>query len=39
MTQNVIQEAGGASALADSSVAPGQIDVTARVTVSFELTQ
>jgi len=39
MTQNVIQELGGASALADSSVAPGQIDVTARVTVSFELTQ
>jgi len=39
MTQNVIQEVGGASALADSSVAPGQIDITARVTVSFELTQ
>ncbi len=39
MTQNVIQEVGGASALADSSVAPGQIEVTARVTVSFELTK
>jgi len=38
MTQNVIQEVGGVSVLADSSVAPGQIDVTARVTVSFELT-
>jgi uncharacterized protein len=39
MTQNVIQEVGGASALADSSVAPGQIEITARVTVSFELTK
>ena len=39
MTQNTIQEVGGASALADSSVAPGQIDVTARVTVVFELTK
>ncbi|MBN1137352.1 MAG: SIMPL domain-containing protein [Anaerolineae bacterium] len=39
MTQNVIQEVGGASTLADSSVAPGQIEVTARVTVSFELTK
>lgn len=39
MTQNVIQEVGGASALADSSVAPGQIEVTARVTVSFEITK
>ena len=39
MTQNVIQEVGGASALADSSVAPGQIEVTARVAVTFELTK
>jgi uncharacterized protein len=39
MTQNTIQEVGGAPALADSSVAPGQIDVTARVTVVFELTK
>jgi uncharacterized protein YggE len=39
MSQNVIQEAGGVSAIADSSVAPGQIDVNARVTVSFELTK
>jgi uncharacterized protein YggE len=39
MTQNVIQEAGGASVLADSSVAPGQISVNARVSVSFELTK
>jgi uncharacterized protein len=37
MSQNVIQELGGASLLADSSLAPGQIKVTARVTVSFEL--
>lgn len=39
MSQNVIQEAGGAAALADSSVAPGQIKVNARVSVTFELTQ
>ncbi len=38
MSQNVIQEAGGASALADGSVAPGQIKVNARVSVTFELT-
>ena len=37
MSQNVIQEAGGASFLADSSVAPGQIRVNARVSVTFEL--
>jgi hypothetical protein len=37
LSQNVIQEAGGASLLADSSVAPGQIKVTARVAVSFQL--
>jgi uncharacterized protein YggE len=38
MSQNVIQEAGGAAALADSSVAPGQINVNAHVSVTFELT-
>jgi uncharacterized protein YggE len=38
MNQNVIQELGGVSVLADSSVAPGQISVNARVSVSFELT-
>jgi uncharacterized protein YggE len=37
MNQNVIQEAGGAAVLADSSVAPGQISVNARVSVTFEL--
>lgn len=37
MSQNVIQEAGGAAALADSSLAPGQISVNARVSVTFEL--
>ncbi|MGC9334075.1 MAG: SIMPL domain-containing protein, partial [Anaerolineae bacterium] len=39
MSQNVIQEAGGAGLLADSSLAPGQIKVTARVSVSFELSK
>jgi uncharacterized protein YggE len=37
MSQNVIQELGGASYLADSAVAPGQINVNARVSVTFEL--
>jgi uncharacterized protein YggE len=37
MTQNVIQEMGGASFLADSTVAPGQINVNACVSVTFEL--
>jgi hypothetical protein len=37
MSQNVIQEVGGASFLADSSVAPGQIRVNARISVTFEL--
>jgi hypothetical protein len=37
MSQNVIQELGGASYLADSTVAPGQIKVNARVSVTFEL--
>ena len=39
MTQNVIQEVGGAGFLADSSIAPGQINVNARVSVTFELTK
>jgi uncharacterized protein YggE len=39
MSQNVIQEVGGVSVLADSSVAPGQINVNARVSVTFELTR
>lgn len=38
MSQNTIQEIGGVSALADSSVAPGQIGVSARVSVTFEIT-
>jgi uncharacterized protein YggE len=37
MAQNVIQEVGGASPLGDGSIAPGQITVNARVTLSFEL--
>lgn len=38
MAQNVIQEADGAAWTADGSVAPGQISVNARVTVTFEFT-
>ncbi|HSJ55246.1 MAG TPA: SIMPL domain-containing protein [Anaerolineae bacterium] len=38
MTQNTIQEVGGVSVLADSTVAPGQIAVSARVAVTFEIT-
>jgi hypothetical protein len=38
MSQNTIQEIGGAAVLADSSVAPGQIAVKARVSVTFEMT-
>jgi hypothetical protein len=38
MSQNTIQEIGGVSVLADSSVAPGQIAVKARVSVTFEIT-
>jgi len=38
MAQNVIQEVGGVPVLADSSVAPGQIAVNARVAVTFEIT-
>lgn len=38
MTQNVTQEVGGDYASFDSSLAPGQISVTARVAVSFVMT-
>lgn len=38
-SQNVIQEIGGGTLTGESSVAPGQINVNARVTVSFELTR
>jgi uncharacterized protein YggE len=38
MSQNVIQELGGSATLA-GSVAPGQISVNARVSVTFELTK
>jgi uncharacterized protein YggE len=37
MTQNVIQNAGGAPPPTGSTLAPGQISVNARVMVSFEL--
>jgi len=37
MSQNVIQEASGAAQPAEGSLAPGQIAVSARVSVSFEL--
>jgi uncharacterized protein YggE len=37
MTQNVVQDMGGATASPDDSLALGQISVTARVSVSFEL--
>lgn len=36
--QNVVQEAAGNFILTDEGMAPGQISVTARVTVTFELT-
>ncbi len=39
MIQNVVQEVGGVSGLTDSSMAPGQINVNARVSVTFELTR
>jgi uncharacterized protein YggE len=39
MAQNVIQEIGGSPLAGTSSVAPGQISVSARVSVSFELTE
>ena len=37
MTQNVIQEGGSAPAGTEGTLAPGQISVTAKVTVSFEM--
>ena len=37
MMQNVVQNAGGAPQEVEGSFAPGQISVTARVSVSFEL--
>jgi hypothetical protein len=37
MAQNVVQEVGGGSMPEDGSLAPGQITVNARVTVSFAL--
>ncbi len=37
MAQNVVQEVGGGSMAAEDSMAPGQITVNAKVTVSFEL--
>lgn len=37
MSQNVIQESSSVSTLSDSGMAPGQISVTAQVTVVFEL--
>ena len=39
MTQNVVQNAGNGGAEIEGALAPGQISVTARVTVSFELQQ
>ena len=36
-TQNVIQEVGGESFISEGGLAPGQITVNARVTVTFEL--
>jgi uncharacterized protein YggE len=38
MAQNVIQEMSGSALAGESSVAPGQISVNARVSVTFELT-
>lgn len=37
MTQNTIQEAGGGASVPPDTLAPGQIAVTARVTVEFEI--
>ncbi len=39
MTQNVIQEIGTGALGGDGSLAPGQISVTARVSVTFQLTK
>jgi hypothetical protein len=38
MTQNVIQEMGTGVLTGDGSLAPGQISITARVSVTFGLT-
>ena len=38
MSQNVIQEISGGGLAGDSSLSPGQINVNARVSVTFELT-
>jgi uncharacterized protein YggE len=38
MSQNVIQEMGAGAFTGDGSLAPGQISVTARVSVTFQLT-
>ena len=38
MTQNVIQEMGAADLTGDAGLAPGQIAITARVSVTFQLT-
>jgi uncharacterized protein YggE len=38
MTQNVIQEMGTGILSGDGSLAPGQISITARVSVTFQLT-
>ena len=39
MTQNVVQNAGNVGVEMEGALAPGQISVTARVTVSFELAE
>lgn len=39
MAQNVVQETGSLSPATEGSVAPGQINVNARVSVTFELTK
>ena len=39
MSQNVIQETGAGALTGDGSLAPGQISVTARVSVTFQLTK
>jgi len=39
MAQNVVQEIGGGTLSGEGSVAPGQISVNAKVTVTFEMTK
>jgi len=39
MAQNVVQELGGSTLTDESSIAPGQISVQARMSVTFELTK